>query len=209
MAVVVGDYKSESGMRPLPEAIEEGQHLSDTYHATWVKGTLTDVTDLLNGQLTERGARVTPEVIHMACHGEIDPANPMLNGIVLSDTALRVDALLVLGGELGAGAPFVFLNACQLGLTDSDLLGDQGGLAAAFLTVGARGFLAPLWSVADDLARETAEEFYRLTIDEQVPVGEAMRRLRQRFLTIPGHTQTTPLAYAFYGHPALTLRRAV
>lgn len=209
MAVVVGDYRSETGVRPLPQALAEGRALTDAYPAVWVKGTLDEVDRLLDGRLTDRGERVSVQVVHVACHGEVDPAHPAYNGVVLSDTALRMDPTIVRGSELGrVSAPLVFLNACQLAQSTGDLLCDYGGLAGAFLTEGCRGFIAPLWSVEDSLASDTATEFYRLCLTEQVGVGEALRRLRARFYAIADRTQTTPLAYVFYGHPDLRLTLA-
>ena len=39
-------------------------------------------------------------------------------------------------------------------------------------------------------------------------MGDVVRELRARYTTeFPQHDQTTPLAYAYYGHPALTLTR--
>ena len=187
LAVVVGDYQSERGVRPLPFALEEGRAITETYPSVWVKGTLDEVTALLEGRLAADGMPATAQVVHVACHGAIDPRRPAYSGIVLSDSALRIDELTVLGGELGdAGAPLVFLNACQLGQAHGELLGDQGGLASAFLAVGCRGFLAPLWAVEDDLARDLALDFYRYTLGDGLTVGAALRRLRGRFANIPG-----------------------
>jgi hypothetical protein len=209
MAVVVGDYHSESGLRPLPEALEEGKTLTKDYPAVWVKGTLTEVASLLDDALTDKGEKVSPDVVHMACHGEVDPDHPAYNGIVLSDTALRMDATIVRGSALGRStAPLVFVNACQLAQNSGDLLCDYGGLAGAFLTEGCRGFIAPLWSVDDGLAYDTAVDFYRLCLQEHVTVGEAFRRLRGRFTENAAHDQTTPLAYVFFGHPDLQLALA-
>jgi len=209
LAVVVGDYQSEQGARPLPFAVDEGRAITETYPSVWVKGTLDEVTALLEGRLAADGMPAPAQVVHVACHGAVDPERPAYSGIVLSDSALRIDELTVLGGELGdAGAPLVFLNACQLGQARGELLGDQGGLAAAFLAVGCRGFLAPLWSVEDDLARDLALDFYRYTLGDGLTVGAALRRLRGRFANIPGRTRTTPLAYVYYGHPDLRLRLA-
>ncbi len=209
LAVVVGDYQSERGVRPLPFALEEGRTITETYPSVWVKGTLGEVTALLEGRLAADGRPATAQVVHVACHGAIDPRRPAYSGIVLSDSALRIDELTVLGGELGdAGAPLVFLNACQLGQAHGELLGDQGGLASAFLAVGCRGFLAPLWAVEDDLARDLALDFYRYTLGDGLTVGAALRRLRGRFANIPGRTRTTPLAYVYYGHPDLRLTLA-
>jgi CHAT domain-containing protein len=209
LAVVVGDYRSELGERPLPFALAEGRAITETYPSVWVKGTLDEVTALLEGRLAADGMPAPAQVLHVACHGEVDADHPAYSGIVLSDSALRIDELTVLGGELGdAGAPLVFLNACQLGQAHGELLGDQGGLASAFLAVGCRGFLAPLWSVEDDLARDLALDFYRYTLGDGLTVGAALRRLRGRFANIPGRIRTTPLAYVYYGHPDLRLTLA-
>lgn len=209
MAVVVGDYHSDSGVRPLPQAVAEGAELADTYPSVTVAGTLADLTALLNGRPTSGGDSSDVQVVHLACHGAVDRDHPAYNGIVLSDTDLRIDDVIVLGGELGStGAPLVFLNACQLGQTTDELLGDQGGLAEAFLGVGARGFLAPLWSVDDAFARQIALDFYRYTLLEGRTVGEALRLVRGLYATVGDRTQSTPLAYAYYGHPDLRLTLA-
>jgi hypothetical protein len=209
VALVVGDYQSRNGTRPLPFAEQEGSALADAYPCVRLSATLDELTMLLDGRLTDGGRPVPTEVVHVACHGQVDADDPTSNGIVLSDSALRIDEFVVLGGELDqAGAPLVFLNACQLALAGTELLSDQGGLARAFLSVGARGFVAPLWSVDDELARDMAVDFYRYTLGDGLTVGEALRRLRTRFAQIPGHTQTTPLAYVYYGHPDLRLELA-
>lgn len=208
LAVVIGDYHSQTGVRPLPMAEEEGATIAETYPSLRLTATLTDMTALLNGRLAVDGQPAAPEVVHVACHGHVDD-KPESNGIVLSDTALRIDESTVRGGELAdAGAPLVFLNACQLAQASDDLLADQGGLAAAFLNVGARAFVAPLWSVDDLLARDMGIDFYRYTLGDGLSAGEALRRLRTRFSQIPGHAQTTPLAYVYYGHPDLRLTLA-
>ena len=68
--------------------------------------------------------------------------------------------------------------------------------------------MAPLWSVDDTIAKSTALTFYAETLGKGRPVGEVMRELRARFTTeFPERDQTTPLAYAYYGHPGLILTR--
>ena len=205
LAVVVGEYGPATGMRALPQAIEEGKVLTTTYPSVWVKGTDTDVAALLRGVLTDRGSPVSAQVLHVAAHGEADPGAPLNTGVVLSDSTVHIDESIVLGSEFArTAAPFVFLNCCQVA---SDAGGSllEGGLAAAFLEAGARGFIAPLWSVNDQVAKDTAVRFYQEVVTGKRPVGEVVRELRARFNEFPQRDQPTPLAYVYYGHPGLLL----
>ena len=208
LAVVVGEFGPSSGMKSLKEAIEEGQQLTASYPSVWVKATASEVATLLKGQLTDRGVPVDAQVLHIASHGEVDPDSPVNSGVILSDSSVRIDEAIVIGsGFTKAAAPLVFLNCCQLATETGGAL-IEGGLAAAFLRAGARAFVAPLWNVNDTIAKDTALAFYSETIGKGRPVGEVMRELRARFTTaFPQHDQTTPLAYAYYGHPGLILSR--
>jgi hypothetical protein len=205
MALVVGDYLAESGVRPLPKAVEEGNLLAARYRAIRLTATLDEVDPLFDGTLEHDGARVDPDVVHFACHGQIDPNNPGFNGIVLNEGNQRLDPIYVAGSRMER--PFVFLNACQIGQA-TELLDDAGGMAAEFLKTGASGFVAPLWSVDDQVAQDTAVGFYREALDEGVPVAEVLRRRRAQFDADAETPQTTHLAYVYYGHPRLLLSRA-
>lgn len=207
LAVVVGEFGPESGMRALAEAIAEGQSLTQAYASVWVKGTASEVASLLKGTLTDRGLPVDAQVLHVASHGEVDPDSPVNSGVILSDSAVRIDQQVVLGSAFARkAAPLVFLNACQQA-SDAGASLVEGGLAAAFLQAGARAFVAPLWSIDDTLAKQFAVDFYAAALGQGRPVGEVVRELRARYVARPERDQTTPLAYCFYGHPALTLTR--
>ena len=84
--------------------------------------------------------RPAADVIHFAVHGTYDADQATASS---SSTARPSTPLVVLGTPLH-GHPFVFLNACQVARGDQ-LLGDQAGLAAAFLSAGASAVIAPLW----------------------------------------------------------------
>jgi len=205
MALVIGDYLETAGVRPLPEARQEGEALAARYPSVKLTATEDDLDDLLEDELEESGEPVAVDAIHFSCHGLVDANNPARNGIVLSDAAPRLNSVMIYGSKIGKRAePFVFLNACQLAQIGVENLGDYGGMAGAFLQRGAAGFVAPLWAVRDTVAREVAEEFYRLTIEEGVVVGEALRRIRGRFDSAENVPSTTYLAYTYYGHPDLT-----
>jgi len=150
--------------------------------------------------MTREGHAVTTEAVHFACHGEVSPATPSMNGIILNDNT-RLDELYVQGNNMDE--PFVFLNACQLG-ANSELIADYGGMAAAFLRTGCSGFVAPLWNVGDATAREMATTFYADVIDDGVTIAEAIRRRRARF-DPDNDRDLTHLAYVYFGHPNLSL----
>jgi CHAT domain-containing protein len=107
--------------------------------------------------------------------------------------------------------PFLFLNACQVGSAGA-LLGEWSGFAGNSIYGGFGAFLAPLWSVADNDAKDFALGFYRSMLAEQktpqetVPTAaDVLRRLRAGYRS--GSTpKPTYLAYVFYGHPLLRVR---
>ncbi|MPZ51531.1 MAG: CHAT domain-containing protein [Acidimicrobiia bacterium] len=205
MALVVGDYLAERGQRPLPYAMKEGRALEERYPTVWRSATLEQIDELFDDRLRERRESLKVQAVHIACHGEVDGTNPEHNGIVLSDDNRRLTALMIRGSTLSRSSePFVFINACQVGQADQ-ALSDYGGLAGAFIKEGASAFIAPLWSVNDVIAHDSALEFYRLTLDDGIPVGEAMRQIRAGYDTEADIPASTPLAYVFYGHPDLTL----
>ena len=209
LAVVVGEFGASSGMKSLKEAKEEGEQLTATYPSIWIQATDQDVASLLKGtRRTDRGVPVDAQVLHVASHGEVDPQSPINSGVILSNSSVRIDEAIVIGSKFTKDAkPFVFLNCCQLATETGGAL-VEGGLAAAFLRAGASAFVAPLWYVNDGIAKQTALTFYAETIGKGRPVGDVMRQLRARFTTEnPKRDQTTPLAYAYYGHPGLILTR--
>ena len=99
----------------------------------------------------------------------------------------------------------MFLNACQVG-SGNLILGDYAGLAAAFLRAGASGVVAPLWSVRDEVARSIALDFYRRCLDADSPAS-ALRVARGAFRDSLDTTSATYLAYQYFGHPKMRLRR--
>jgi len=213
LALVIGDYLATNGHRPLPKALEEGRVLARNYGPAAVSLGATDVDLARLAQAGHAppaagGGALAPDAIHFACHGEMDPANPQLNGIILSDSGDFLSPAVVRGSKLGReGAPFVFLNACQAGITSGSSIADYGGLAGAFLAEGCRGFVAPLWSVNDNHARDLALAFYQEALDSGREVGAVLRDLRARFDASRPQPPDTFLAYIFYGHPRLILNR--
>lgn len=206
MAVIVGNYETTPGVAALPQAKEEGTSLATAYSAVELSAQDHDVTALMDCTLQRDGQPFAPTVIHFAGHGQTDVNNPQFTGLTLADGS-KLDPLAIAGFNLvSRQLPFVFLNACEAGVA-AETLDNLGGLVGAFLVGGARAFIAPLWKVDDNLARDLAVEFYRRTFVDGESVGEAMRHLRRQFSK--DSASATQLAYVFYGHPDLRLERGV
>jgi CHAT domain-containing protein len=194
MAVVWGVYNRKPGWMRLLAAEQEAQDLRTEYGASSIDAEVAPVLSCLNG---------TPvaDILHFAVHGIYDPQSCQ-QGLVLVD-GNYIDPIQIKGSVL-KNAPFVFLNACQVGSGDM-LLGDYAGMAEAFLSAGASAVLAPLWSVKDTLAKDIAMAFYKKTFAGQ-PVAEALRHARRGY-NRTGESSATCLAYQFFGHPGLKLQR--
>jgi hypothetical protein len=207
MAVVTGDYLALNGIRPLPEAEAEGTELTRLYQAARLTATWEDVEILLENRVVHNGQQVDVELMHFACHGQVDLSNPMHNGIVLNGRNMRLDPTTARGNSIGAATqPFAFMNACEVGMA-GETLGAYGGLAAAFLNEGFRGFVAPLWAINDKIAHKIALKFYEETLVKHQPVSEALRSVRLDYDPDQPQPSATALAYIFYGHPDLVLER--
>ena len=192
LAAVSGVYELP-GWQRLLAAEAEAADLVAAHLATPVDATTAGVLGLLHG---------TPpsDVIHFAVHGSYGAA-PGADGLILVDGS-TLDPIVVLGTPLH-GHPFVFLNACQVAQGDQ-LLGDQAGLAAAFLSAGASAVIAPLWSIDDQLARQISARFYERALKGDPP-AEIMRTERAAFLDDPKTVSSTYMAYQYFGHPGLRL----
>ena len=193
MAVVSGVYDKVPGWNRLVAAEEEAAELAARYGAAPVDATLQPVLSALGGD-------PRADVLHFAVHGNYDQGGGM-DGLVLVDREL-VDPFVVEGMTL-EGGPFVFLNACQVGMGQA-ILGDYAGLAAAFLKAGACAVVAPLWSVKDSIAKELALDFYERVRNGEAP-AEVLRSERAQAEQSRTPPSATAFAYQYFGHPALTL----
>jgi CHAT domain-containing protein len=190
-AVVSGVYGAEWR---LVEAEQEAAELQTFLGASSVDARLEPLLACLEGD-------PRAEVLHLAVHGIYNPGGGK-EGLILVD-GQALDPLVVKGARL-AGAPFVFLNACQVG-TGAKVLGNYAGMAESLLYAGAAGVVAPLWSVDDAVAREVALRFYRRVVEEGQPPAEVFRQERARFTDDADGVSSTYLAYQFFGNPTMAL----
>ena len=190
MNVIRGLYQGVIGFNPLKHAEQEALDLEAAYGAVIVDAKVESLVACLEGE-------PPAQVLHFAIHGKFDPTG-VQDGLILVDGSVEPD--VIVGFDL-AYQPFVFLNACQVGMA-GETLGQYGGMAQAFVEAGASAVIAPLWSVKDDVARDISLRFYQAVFSGTSP-AEFLRAERAR----PSESGTN-LAYVLYGHPLLELSRS-
>lgn len=184
---------------PLPQAEQEGQFIKQHYAPYVLADTPEEfITFFKTGQPTKGTG-----IFHFAGHGDCCTDSMRRNWLVLTDRQALYDinsASTDLGNLLGKLHPILaFLNACKVGRESPGPLGSNGGWGRALLSQQYKGYIGPLWSVYDKHARDISQTFYTLALDEKLPLGEVIRRIRARFSE--DNRLFTYLAYLYLGHP--------
>jgi len=97
------------------------------------------------------------DVLHLACHGQFRPDNPLFSALRLADAWLTArDAY---GLDLNCG--LVTLSACETGV-NAVVSGDELiGLVRGFFSAGAPSLLVSLWTVDDQTTALLMSSFYQ------------------------------------------------
>lgn len=170
-ALVVGDPTGD-----LPYAGAEARAIRDRFHpdATYL-GTPAGTGTAEEVLAWAANAGPGGSLLHLACHGRIDPAAPLQGHLVLADGPLTVQRLLTASRLAGLTIDQLFLAACSTSLA-SGAYDEVINLAAAFLAAGASTVFGSLWVVPD---AETSLLMYlvhhHLTVDRCDP-ADALRR---------------------------------
>ena len=95
-------------------------------------------------------------MLHLACHGQFRPDNPLFSSLRLGDGWLTVrDAY-----TLDVGASLVTLSACETGVSAVAPGDELIGLVRGFFSAGAPSLLLSLWTVDDEATAELMKDFY-------------------------------------------------
>lgn len=209
--VLTAEYAGVTRWPSLPNAVREANELVESYPGTHL------VAPLFDDVMACLGGDPPADLLHFALHGQFDPDGTDQGLVLLAAKpdgtgfapeylqAQHVDSATL------SRAPFVFLNACQVGALN-EVLGDYAGLAVSFLRAGASGVLAPIWNVDDAVASAIAKEFYSSAYGESpLAVAEIVRRIRARYTESGARTsegvKATLVGYQVFGHPWLQLQR--
>jgi hypothetical protein len=149
------------------------------------------------------GSKKCIQLWHFACHGSFDQENPANSPLILQDSSPLKPRDM--NGDpqthLKADRPFIFLNACRSGEVGQALtgLGGWGKTMIEDCEVGA--FLAPMWKVNDQLAREYAKAFYAVIQDTpSCTLAHAVQQARIQIRDMAPNDASW-LSYSLYAHP--------
>jgi hypothetical protein len=103
-------------------------------------------------------------LVHVACHGEINIAAPLKSALQLVDGEVTLGELM----EITVGrdpAPLIILSGCfgsaGVDRTRRDIVGDSYcAIDGALVRAGARGVVASIWELSDDVAERVFPTFY-------------------------------------------------
>lgn len=174
---VVADPAYGSGRHRLPGSAEEAKAITAGRPASKVFiATGADASR----QTVIRGSLGGFRIVHFAVHGDLDPEQPLLSALALSDADLPAHEIY----DLDLPAELVVLSACKTAL-GREVPGEGlvSGLPRAFLYAGAGRVLVSLWKVEDQSTRDLMVLFYRGLFDQGLPPAQALqdaqRTLRQ------------------------------
>jgi CHAT domain-containing protein len=98
------------------------------------------------------------DILHVACHGQFRPNNPLFSSLHLADGWLTVREAA--GLDL-VRCGLVTLSACETGVSHVAPGDELLGLVRAFLAAGAPSLVLSLWTVDDDTTARLMASFYK------------------------------------------------
>jgi len=115
--------------------------------------------------------------LHLACHGQFRPENPLFSSLHLADGWITVRDIC----SQKLNAEIVTLSACETGL-NKIFAGDEIlGLARGFLSAGSKSLILSLWTVHDEATTDLMKDFYTELLTGK-SAAEALRIAQYRFI---------------------------
>lgn len=175
---------AESGILVMANADAPGApHLAHAAGEARTVAALYGTTPLLGDQATESRfmeASGAAEIIHLAAHSDLQPANPLFSAILLRPDSAG-DGRLETHEIMNLGLPatdLVVLSACQTHLGDLSEGDDLVGLERAFFRAGTSSLLTTLWPVDDQATALLVQGFYT-RLRAGTPRAESLRQAQQ------------------------------
>lgn len=122
------------------------------------------------------------DLLHMACHGQFRPENPLFSSLHLADGWVTVRDIC----RQKLRAQLVTLSACETGL-NKIFAGDEIiGLARGFLSAGANSLVLSLWTVNDQATATLMKNFYR-NLRQGHSVSASLQTAQKEFIRKSEH----------------------
>ena len=122
------------------------------------------------------------DILHLACHGQFRPENPLFSSLHLADGWITVRDICA--QKLNAG--LVTLSACETGL-NKIFAGDEIlGLARGFLSAGAGSLVMSLWTVSDEATVQLMSDFYK-NLQREATVSTSLAKAQRKFIESKSH----------------------
>ena len=183
-------------------------------HVTSINASPDAMVDLLNGALPSTSGPLAPEMVHFACHGEVLGTGISKRSVLYMSDGQPLSEFLFVSSTLGkTKKSFLFMNACQVGNGGAEL-NQYAGFPGMAIGAGFSGFVGPLWSVNDQIAKSIAVDFYSRAFgadgSEPRAVADVLADMRSQYASEPDpkKRQSTWLAYVHYGHPHFSFTHA-
>jgi CHAT domain-containing protein len=122
------------------------------------------------------------DVLHLACHGQSRPDNPLFSSLRLGDGWLTVYDAYALHSSCG----LVTLSACETGVSAIAPGDELIGLARGFFSIGVPTLLVSLWTADDASTARLMQSFYTHLRDGERPAA-ALRMAQCRLLAEAPH----------------------
>ncbi len=107
------------------------------------------------------------DILHLACHGQFRPDNPLFSSLRLGDGWLTVRDSYNLDLKCGLAV----LSACETGVNKVAPGDELIGLARGFFSAGVPSLLLSLWTVDDGATAELMASFYKRLLAGERPAG--------------------------------------
>ncbi len=122
------------------------------------------------------------DLLHLACHGQFRPENPMFSSLHLADGWVTVRDICAqkLAAEL------VTLSACETGLNKIAAGDEIIGLARGFLSAGVSSLILSLWTVNDDATAELMKSLYKY-VQRGRTVSASLKVAQNEFIKRQAH----------------------
>ncbi len=117
------------------------------------------------------------DLVHLACHGQFRPDNPMFSSLHLADGWVTVRDLYY----RRLRAQLVTLSACETGINTISAGQEILGLARGFLSAGARSLMLSLWTVNDEATTRLMKQFYS-SLQRGAGVSASLRIAQRDFI---------------------------